>query len=123
MLTNFEMDSRLVVSIVLAGQPGLQTLLQLNNHQDTAHRMAHKASLRSLSQKEIIDYIKHRCRIAGATSIPFDADALTAVVEIGKGNLRATDYLALKSLEIAHDADSKTVNSNHVIQARAMLWA
>ncbi len=121
-LTNFEMDSRLVVSIVLAGQPGLQQLLQHNSHQDTAHRMAHKASLRLLSQKEVIDYIQHRCRIAGAATIPFDADALTAMVEIAKGNLRATDYLALKSLEVAHDADLKSVNSNHVTQARAMLW-
>ena len=121
-LTNFDMDSRLVVSIILAGQPGLSALLQHKNHQDTAHRMAHLATLRSLSQKETIDYITHRCRIAGGTTCPFDEDALTALFEIGRGNLRASDYLALKSLEVAHDDGCDIVGSNHVTTARGMLW-
>lgn len=121
-LTNFKMDSRLVVSLVLSGQSGLSTLLQHKNHQDTAHRMAHMASLRTLTQKELSAYVRHRCQIAGNSSCPFDGDALTALFEIGRGNLRATDYLALKSLEVAHDSDCEVVDSNHVTLARGMLW-
>jgi general secretion pathway protein A len=92
-LTNFEMDSRLVVSVVLAGQPSLSSLLQHKNHQDTAHRMAHLATLRTLSGQETTAYIKHRCLITGSSACPFDTDALTALFEIGRGNLRASDYL------------------------------
>lgn len=121
-LTNFEMDSRLVVSVILAGQPALSSLLQHKNHTDTAHRMAHMATLRTLTEKETADYIGHRCRIAGSSNCPFDTDALTALFEIGRGNLRASDYLALKSLQVAHDDDCDTVDSNHVTRARGMLW-
>lgn len=121
-LTNFEMDSRLVVSVILAGQPALSSLLQHKNHTDTAHRMAHMATLRTLSEKETTAYIRHRCLIVGSSNCPFDTDALTALFEIGRGNLRASDYLALKSLEVAHDNDCDTVGSNHVTSARGMLW-
>jgi hypothetical protein len=36
--------------------------------------------------------------------------------------LRATDHLALKALEIAHDCDCDVLDSNHIAQAKSMLW-
>jgi type II secretory pathway predicted ATPase ExeA len=122
-LTNFDMDSRLVVSFVLAGQPPLKRLLNHEKLQDVAHRLAHYATLRLLSRKELSHYVHHRCRIAGSTSCPFDPGALEALYEVGRGNLRATDHLALKALEAAHDADCDVLDSNHIIEARRMLWA
>ena len=79
-------------------------------------------SLRLLSRGEIKPYIEHRCHIAGAANCPFDSAAIDALYEIGRGNLRATDYLALKSLEIAHDLDCDVLDSNHIAQAKRMLW-
>lgn len=122
-LTNFEMDNRLVVSIILAGQAPLKKMLQHPKLVDVAQRLAHCASLRPLSRKEINQYILHRCRIAGNADCPFDTGALEAICEIGRGNLRATDHLALKSLEVAHDHDCDMVDSNHITEARGMLWA
>lgn len=121
-LTNFDMDSRLVVSVILSGQSPLSRMLSRDELQDVAHRMAHYATLRLLSKDEIVLYINHRCQIAGCSSSPFDSDALSTIFEIARGNLRATDYLALKSIELAHDHDSNTINSNCVIEARRMLW-
>ncbi len=121
-LTNFDMDSRLVVSIILAGQPPLRQFLKQDTLEDVSKRMAHFGTLKLLSPSEINDYITHRCRIAGNHSSLFDKDALTAIHEIARGNLRATDYLCLKSLETAHDNDKDSVNANHVIEAREMLW-
>jgi len=120
-LTNFEMDSRLVVSIILSGQSPLLNLLRHPNLEDVAHRLTHCATLRLLSRKEITQYMQHRCKIAGSSDCPFDTGALDAVYEIGRGNMRATDYIALKSLEIAHEEDSDVVNSNHVTKSRGML--
>lgn len=121
-ITNFEMDSRLVLSIVLAGQPSLRHLLKHETLQDVARRMAHYATLRSLSREETSDYLQHRCTIAGATTFPFDARAVDAVYEIGRGNLRATDRLALKSLELCHQRNSDVADHNHVVEARKVLW-
>ena len=122
-LTNFDMDSRLVVSFVLAGQPPLAKLLRQDKLEAVAQRLTHCATLRLLSRQELAHYITHRCRIAGATSIPFDSQASEALYEIGRGNLRATDHLALKSLHCAHDADADLVDTNHVVEARRLLWA
>lgn len=121
-LTNFDMDSRLVVSIVLSGQSPLSTVLKNQKLEDVARRLAHYATLRLLSRAETKSYIQHRCRIAGAAACPFDPGSIEALYEIGRGNLRATDHLALKSLEIAHKQNCDVVDASHVAQGRAMLW-
>jgi general secretion pathway protein A len=122
LLTNFDMDSRLLVSIILAGQNGLRALLRHDDMEDIARRISHYACLRTLSKPEATRYIEHRCTIAGATVTPFDDSAKDAIFEITRGNLRATDQLALKTLEILHDADHAVADATHVVEARKMLW-
>jgi len=116
------MDSRLVVSILFAGQFGLRALLRRDNLEDIARRIAHYATLRALSRPETQRYIEHRCTIAGAKTVPFDDGAIDAIYEIGRGNLRATDRLALKGLELAHEASCDVVDANYIIEARKVLW-
>jgi type II secretory pathway predicted ATPase ExeA len=121
-LTNFEMDSRLVLSVILCGQPPLRDLLRRGDLEDIAKRLVHYATLRLLSRTETEAYIAHRSSTAGAITVPFDASSIDAIYEIGHGNLRATDTLAMKALEIAHDQNAATVDHNHVIGARKVLW-
>jgi general secretion pathway protein A len=122
LLTNYDMDSRLVLSVILAGQPPLRRLLQHEQLDDVAKRMAHYATLRPLSRKETHNYTKHRCTVAGAKTLPLDAKALDAIYEIGRGNLRASDRLALKTLEVAHEQNADVADQNHTVEARKRLW-
>lgn len=122
-LSNFDMDSRLIVSIILVGQTRLLEILSRYDLEDVTRRISHYEQLRPLTRDQSNDYIKHRCNIAGARKFPFDSDALTAIFEIARGNFRATDQLALKSLEVAHNANAKLVDSNHVAEARRFLCA
>ena len=121
-LTNFEMDSRLVVSLVLAGQPHLKLLLRRPEHAAIAHRLAHYAELRLLSRDETAAYLEHRCSLAGARSNPFDGDAQQTIFEMSRGNLRAIDRLALAALQHAAKSSHSTVSSGDVIAARKSLW-
>jgi general secretion pathway protein A len=121
-LTNYDMDSRLVLSIILAGQPPLRDLLRRDSLDDVARRLAHYATLRPLSRTEIGTYIEHRCAIAGAAKALLDAKAVDAIYEIGRGNLRATDQLARKTIEVAHDHGADVADHTHVVQARKVLW-
>jgi len=121
-LTNYDMDSRLVLSVVLAGQTELAAMLRRHELEAIARRIAHYATLRTLSRDETASYVQHRCVVAGATQAPFDAAALDAVFEIGGGNLRATDRLVSKALWIAARAENKVVESMHIVEARRMLW-
>lgn len=118
LLTNFEMDSRLVVAVVLAGQPPLSTLLRRPDQVAMAQRLAHYATLRLLSRDETRAYVEHRCAIAGAQANPFDDDAYEALFEISHGNLRALDRLALKALEHAAQSGATAVSTGQVIEAR-----
>jgi type II secretory pathway predicted ATPase ExeA len=120
-LTNFDMDSRLVLSLVLAGDTQLRALLDRPELEPIRRRMAHFASLRLLSRTETADYMHHRLRIAGATQSPFDSQALDAVYEITRGNLRAIDHLARKSLEWAAQRNIPAVDPTAVAAARQNL--
>ena len=121
-LTNFDMDSRLVVSVLLSGQGRLSTMLRRDDLDDVARRLGHVATLRTLSRDELQHYVEHRLTVAGATTVPMDAVAIDAIYEIGRGNLRATNRLALKALQIAHDADHDVVSAPDVVEARRLLW-
>lgn len=121
-LTNFEMDSKLVLSVVLAGQPPLRRMLARTECEAVAQRLAHYATLRLLSREETQDYIVYRCRLAGAKSDPFDTGAHEAIFEMSHGNFRAIDRLCLKSLQIASKAGASAVSSAEIIAARHQLW-
>ncbi len=118
LLTNFDMDSRLVVAVVLAGQPPLRTLLGRPDQVAMAQRLSHYATLRLLSRDETRAYVEHRCAVAGATAHPFDDDAYEALFDISHGNLRALDRLALKALERAARTGATAVSTGDVLEAR-----
>lgn len=122
LLTNYEMDSRLVVSIVLLGQPPLRHLLQRGELEDIARRLVHYAELRLLSRDETRRYVEHRLTIVGAKKSPFDEGALDAVYELSRGNLRAIDHLACKALDVAAARDEHAVGATHLVEARKVLW-
>jgi type II secretory pathway predicted ATPase ExeA len=120
-LANFEMDSRLVVSLVLVGQSPLRTLLRRDDLEDVARRLSLYGSLRLLSRAETRDYLDHRLRLAGATADLFDAGAYEALYEATQGNLRALDTLALRALQLAAQAGVQVIDARLVSAARAQV--
>jgi type II secretory pathway predicted ATPase ExeA len=121
-LTNFDMDSRLVVSILLIGQPPLRDMLRRDCLESLARRLAHIAVLQPLSREQTARYIEHRCLVAGAAKSPFDPRACDAIYEVARGNLRATDHLALKAMLLAVDDGINTIDTTLIVRARALLW-
>jgi len=122
-LTNFEMDSKLVLSVILAGQPPLAQMLGRDELVAVRQRIAHCATIRLLSREECRSYVEHRMCSVGARSLPFDEPSLDAIYEISRGNLRAIDALARKSLETAAKKGASTVDPALVTAARALLPA
>jgi len=121
-LSNFEMDSRLVVSFILAGHPKLKDRLYHPDLADIKQRIIHCGQLRLLSREESTDYIRHRMSLVGCSTIPFDEGALEIILEMTRGNMRAIDNLALKSLSQAEAKKDLVVTNQHVILAGAQLW-
>ena len=117
-ITNFDWDSRLVLSVVLAGQPRIESLLRKASLEDVAQRIAFTARLRLLSRDETARYVVHRCAIAGQCESPFDRGSLEALFEVSQGNLRAIDRLALAALDEAAARGAKAVAGSDVVAAR-----
>jgi general secretion pathway protein A len=121
-LTNYKMDSSLIVSFVLVGQPPLREILSRESLRDIAGRIFHHVELRLLSKDETTAYLKHRCDMAAKRIFPFDEGACIAIYEITHGNMRAIDHLALKSLDIAAGKNTETVDESIIVAARKFLW-
>ncbi len=66
-------------------------------------------------------YIAHRLRVAGAQHDLFDDQALEAIYEVGQGNMRATDRVALKAMQLACRQAAPVVDAEHVARARKMV--
>lgn len=121
-LTNFEMDSKLVVSLVLCGQPPLRRLLRHGDMDAVARRIVYYATLRTLGRDEMPDYVRHRLHVAGCDSDPFEPESYDAVFEASQGNLRAVDRLCLRALDVACDDAAAHVTADHVVTARKTVW-
>jgi len=121
-ITNFEMDSKLVASVILAGQPPLKPKLYEPGLEDIRQRLAHCCELRLLSREESKAYMKHRIKIAGGRKFPFDDEACDAVFELARGNLRAIDRISYKSMEIAAENNELSIGQNIVLTSRDQLW-
>jgi len=121
-LSNFDMDSKLIVSFILAGHQDLRQRLEQSELVDVKQRIIHFGQLRLLSREECVDYIQHRLHLVGCSNNPFDENALEIIFEMSRGNMRAIDNLALKSLGYAAGKQEKTVSGPHVAKAGASLW-
>lgn len=121
-LTNFDMDSRLVVSFILCGQTPLKQILLRPEMDDVLQRLAYCGELRLLNREESKAYVGHRCMIAGLREPPFDPPALDAIYEITHGNMRAIDKIALASLAVADAKGRSLVEALDVSEARSKLW-
>ena len=118
-LTNFDMDSRLVLSLILAGQPPLAKMLRRDELEALSQRLTGFVTLRLLSRAETRTYLEHRLRVAGARSFLFDDHCVEALYEMTRGNMRALDRLALKSLDLAARAGHPVVDTTILTAARA----
>jgi type II secretory pathway predicted ATPase ExeA len=121
-ITNFDMDSKLVVSVILCGQPPLKDTLLMPQMEDIRQRLVYYGELRLLTREETRAYVEHRCRIAGAAKNPFDPQAVEALFEVTRGNPRAIDKLATASLLATNQAGRDIVDSSDVASARASQW-
>ncbi len=122
-LTNFEMDSKLLVSFILAGHQGLKEKLFHPNLADIRQRLTHCGQLRLLSREETSVYIQHRLSLVGCATPPFDENAIEMIYEMGRGNMRAIDNLALKALGNAVKAKEKVVGGPQIAKAGGELWS
>lgn len=120
-LTNFKLDSELLISIILVGDSGLDTLLHRPDMEALRSRLSRVIRIRLLSKTETKTYIDHRLDLVGARQQILDDSAVEAVYDFSRGNLRAIDHLCRTALEIAARKKLETIDAGLVTAARKRL--
>jgi general secretion pathway protein A len=122
LLTNLETASHKLLQIILIGQPELRTLLGRTDLRQLAQRVTARYHLQPLSRAETADYVRHRLRVAGATSEPFSAGALREVYRLSRGVPRVVNVICDRAMLGAYTQDRRVVSAALVRRAAAEVF-
>jgi type II secretory pathway predicted ATPase ExeA len=121
MLTNFRLDSELLISLILVGDSGLEALLHRPDMEALRSRLACVVRVPLLSRTETRSYVDHRLDIVGARSRILDDSAVEAVYDFSRGNIRAIDHLCRTALDLAARSTLDTIDAGTITAARKKL--
>ncbi len=117
MLLNFEMDSKNYVTLILTGQPILNSLLNRNVHEALRQRITVSYNFTGLSRDELDNYITSRISIAHGQSNIFTAQAIETIYNSSNGSIRVVNNIITKSLIIASSKFQNVIDSDIVLEA------
>ena len=95
-LLNLEVPERKLLSLIFFGLPEIEQNLRLDP--PLAQRVSMKFRLEHLNPESTESYIKHRLRLAGASRMPFTADAVKGVHRFSGGTPRLINTLCDNAL-------------------------
>lgn len=119
LLTNLETATRKLLQIILIGQPELRDLLGRQDLRQVAQRITGRHHLEPLSAEETSLYVRHRLRVAGATSEIFSPRALAFLHRASGGFPRLINVIADRALLGAYGHERHEVDAAMVRRAAA----
>lgn len=116
-ISQFDMDSKPTMPIVLAGQNNLLDKRMFHTSRPLSSRVIGRSHLEGLKQKDMAAYIKHHLQIAGIKEQLFSEEAVLAIHQGSGGLLRRANFLAKGALIAAAAEQCKVVSAEHVRMA------
>lgn len=98
LLTNFQLDDRNLISIVLVGQSELRERLRHRAYRALVQRIGADFQLRPLTPAEAAGYVAHRLHVAGAARVIFSPAAIERLHAASGGVPRVLNHLATQAL-------------------------
>jgi type II secretory pathway predicted ATPase ExeA len=98
LLTNFQLDDRNLVAIVLVGQPELRERLRHRTYRALTQRIGASFHLLPLAAPESHAYVAHRLSVAGASREVFTPEAVERLHVAAGGIPRVLNHLATQAL-------------------------
>src|SRR5579871_2624127 len=122
LLTNLETNTQKLLQIILIGQPELRELLGRNELRQLAQRITGRYHLNPLTYEETAAYVRHRLRVAGATTDIFTAPALAEVYRLSGGVPRVINVVCDRALLGGYSTDRHRVTGSLVRHAAAEVF-
>jgi type II secretory pathway predicted ATPase ExeA len=98
LLTNFQLDDRNLIAIVLVGQPELRERLKHRAYRALTQRIGAEFHLTPLSADDAVAYVRHRLKVAGATRTVLSDSAIRRLHAASRGVPRVLNHLATQAL-------------------------
>ena len=98
LLTNFQLDDRNLVAIVLVGQPELRERLRHRTYRALTQRIGVTFGLVPLAVEDTRDYLAHRVGVAGGARTLFTDEAVARLHVASGGIPRVLNQLATQAL-------------------------
>ena len=117
LLTNFQLDDQNLLSVLLIGQPELETRIDRLAYAPLRQRIGMRYRLGPLSLEETIEYIEHRVRVGGGARNPFSRAAMEEIYAASGGIPRLINTLATTALLDAFGEDAETIDPQRVTAA------
>lgn len=121
-LTQFDCDSRPILSVILVGQEDLIDKLAYPASKPLASRITARMHLIAGNLNQTIEYITHHLKIAGARTSLFEQPALMAIHQASGGILRNINNLARCALITASSNKRQVVTADDVRIAATELF-
>jgi general secretion pathway protein A len=122
LLTNLETNTQKLLQIILIGQPELRELLGRNELRQLAQRITGRYHLHPLSRDETAAYVRHRLRVAGATTDIFSGPALSEIYRLSVGVPRVINVICDRALLGAYSMDRHRVTGTLVRHAASEVF-
>jgi len=117
LLTNLETNKRKLMQIIMIGQPELLQLLARPELRQLEQRITARYHLLPLSQKDTIDYVKHRLEVAGLKQPLFSDVLLKKIYKFSSGIPRKINLLCDRALLGAYVQNQKFVDKKVLVRA------
>lgn len=117
LLTNFEMDSKNRLCLIMVGQAELRRRLGMGVHEPFWQRIVMNYHLSGLLQKELLNYLEHHLKLVGIERKIFEPSAVEAIFQATNGIPRKVNILAHYTLNAVVLGVGNSANSEHVHQA------
>ena len=117
LLTNLETNEKKLLQLILLGQPELNTKLEQYNLRQLAQRVTARFHLKSLSENQMISYIKHRLHVAGFRGDIFEDSAFKYIFNQSRGIPRLVNVICDRALLGAYTQDKIIITQKIVKNA------
>jgi type II secretory pathway predicted ATPase ExeA len=112
LLTNFQLDDRNLVSVIVMGQPELRTMLASPVYEPFRQRIALSYHLSPLSLEETQEYLDFRMVAAGGEAGLFSPDAVQRIYELSGGVPRRINAVATNALLVGFGQDAAWIDAS-----------
>lgn len=119
LLTNFQLDDKNLLSLILVGQPDLRDKLELPVLLALKQRIGISYHLNPLNEEEVKSYIEHRIKVAGRDRPLFADEAIASIYRYSRGIPRVINSLANMALLEGLSRESDIIDQA-IVQAAAM---